>query len=402
MNSRHMTLLTVTSAFTFRFESECDFKMWLLLLLILPVHIRERRSVKVAAFLIVVGTLVFWWFNFPFQKFFLMFHNQDNRKTVLIWNPSQSADQDIFSQRCDFAQCNIITNRSELPLESYDAIVVIFNDEFSEEMELPEFGSERNPRQRLVFFTQNPPPAFPLNYNKTQFENLFNWTMTYRMDSDISFPFGRIIPKESAPRNQREFLASKARNGKRLLPAVGNKTKTIAWMASDCNATSQQGNYVKELSRYVAVDVYGECGNVTCDPQCDDMLQSMYKFHLSFENSLCPDYVTEKFFQMMNHDIVPVVYGEADYSQHAPPYSYIDARKFEPNELATYLNLLDKNDTLYNEYFWWKDYYRVESSVKETYRRGFCDLCQKLNQRIEFKSYPELASSWGDECTPSV
>ena len=173
-------------------------------------------------------------------------------------------------------------------------------------------------------------------------------------------------------------------------------------MASDCNATSQQGNYVKELSRYVAVDVYGECGNVTCDPQCDDMLQSMYKFHLSFENSLCPDYVTEKFFQMMNHDIVPVVYGQADYSQHAPPYSYIDARKFEPNELATYLNLLDKNDTLYNEYFWWKDYYRVESSVKETYRRGFCDLCQKLNQRIEFKSYPELASSWGDECTSSV
>jgi hypothetical protein len=27
--------------------------------------------------------------------------------------------------------------------------------------------------------------------------------------------------------------------------------------------------------------------------------------------------------------------------------------------LAKYLDILDKNDTLYNEYFWWKPFYKL-------------------------------------------
>jgi alpha-1,3-fucosyltransferase len=64
------------------------------------------------------------------------------------------------------------------------------------------------------------------------------------------------------------------------------------------------------------------------------MLESTYKFYLSFENTVCPDYVTEKLFKILAHDVVPVVYGGADYTQQAPPISYIDARKFKPKDLA--------------------------------------------------------------------
>jgi alpha-1,3-fucosyltransferase len=72
------------------------------------------------------------------------------------------------------------------------------------------------------------------------------------------------------------------------------------------------------------------------DPQCYDMLESTYKFYLSFENAICPDYVTEKIFQNSGsrHSPGPVVYGGADYCQHAPPHLYIDARKFKPKDLA--------------------------------------------------------------------
>ena len=66
--------------------------------------------------------------------------------------------------------------------------------------------------------------------------------------------------------------------------------------------------------------------------------------------------MTEKFFQILKHNMVPVVYGGADYSSIAPPYSYIDARQFKPHELAIYLEKLAANKTLYNEYFWWKGY----------------------------------------------
>jgi alpha-1,3-fucosyltransferase len=38
------------------------------------------------------------------------------------------------------------------------------------------------------------------------------------------------------------------------------------------------------------------------------MIEVKYKFYSSVENSICNDNVTEKFFEIMNHDIVPVVY----------------------------------------------------------------------------------------------
>lgn len=57
------------------------------------------------------------------------------------------------------------------------------------------------------------------------------------------------------------------------------------------------------LSKYLSVDVYGECGDLDCprlfQDACYKMLEREYKFYLSFENSLCRDYVTEKFFGIL-------------------------------------------------------------------------------------------------------
>ena len=62
---------------------------------------------------------------------------------------------------------------------------------------------------------------------------------------------------------------------------------------------------LQSLSEHIPVDVYGKCGNLTCAKsaggwgpmQCDT--DKIYKFNLSFENSLCPDYVTEKFYDLL-------------------------------------------------------------------------------------------------------
>ena len=102
-------------------------------------------------------------------------------------------------------------------------------------------------------------------------------------------------------------------------------------------------NLVKSLQNYMPVDIYGDCGTHKC-PDKEDCLQYIsdnYKFYISFENSLCKDYVTEKFFQAMSHDILPIVYGGTDYSEIAPPKSYINVLPdFEkPNDLASFLTV---------------------------------------------------------------
>lgn len=91
------------------------------------------------------------------------------------------------------------------------------------------------------------------------------------------------------------------------------------------------------------------------------MLSRHYRFYLSFENSLCPDYVTEKLYRPLAHDTVPVVYGGADYSDFFPARSYVDGRHFEnPEALADHLEKLIAKDTLYSSYFEWKSQYVVD------------------------------------------
>jgi len=53
--------------------------------------------------------------------------------------------------------------------------------------------------------------------------------------------------------------------------------------------------------RYVQVDVYGGCGTLRClrseFDRCRQLLNNDYKFYLSFENSNCDYYITEKFYE---------------------------------------------------------------------------------------------------------
>ena len=59
------------------------------------------------------------------------------------------------------------------------------------------------------------------------------------------------------------------------------------------------------------MDIFGQCGDRS---QVDfGELPSKYKFYLSFENSVCEDYVTEKFFRALRDRVLPVVMGESTF-----------------------------------------------------------------------------------------
>ena len=76
------------------------------------------------------------------------------------------------------------------------------------------------------------------------------------------------------------------------------------------------------------------------------------------------DYVTEKFFNLLPYNVIPVVLNGADMSQLAPPHSFINVMDFKTTEeLALYLHTLDQDDKLFASYFWWRDYYTVKVKI---------------------------------------
>ena len=88
-----------------------------------------------------------------------------------------------------------------------------------------------------------------------------------------------------------------------------------------------------------------------------------YKFYLSFENALCQDYITEKFFLAMYAGALPIVYGglsKGDYEKIAPDHSFIHVDDYDTIEdLSNHLTYLSNNIEAYNSYFWWRQHYKV-------------------------------------------
>lgn len=79
-----------------------------------------------------------------------------------------------------------------------------------------------------------------------------------------------------------------------------------------------------------------------------------------------------------SYDVVPIVYGGANYSVLAPPGSYINALDYDsPKELADHLKALMKNPREYAKYFRWKRYYKINKGS----RRAACNLCEFLHKR---------------------
>ena len=80
-----------------------------------------------------------------------------------------------------------------------------------------------------------------------------------------------------------------------------------------------------------------------------------YLFHLSFENGILEDYITEKLWGALASGTLPVYYGAPNIHEHVPPKSIIVATDFDsPEELGRYLSKVAANKTLYDSYHAWR------------------------------------------------
>lgn len=139
------------------------------------------------------------------------------------------------------------------------------------------------------------------------------------------------------------------------------------YVQSDCDPPSDRDSYVRELMTHIEVDSYGECLRNKDLPQklknpasmdADDFYRiiAQYKFILAFENAICEDYITEKFWRPLRLGVVPVYYGSPSITDWLPSNrSAILVSEFShPRELARYIRHLDHDDRQYEAYIEWK------------------------------------------------
>ena len=307
-------------------------------------------------------------------------NNTVKRKKILYWNSSflnvSKIAVEYLNTYKDFP-CEITDRRQYLP----EADAVVFSTQYLDSLPKKIRG------QVWVFETAEAPLT---GFNPTdmkQWDNLFNYTMTYRRDSDF-------------PMFYDEFTDISKNEQTGTLSVFANKSKFMIWFVGHCKTESKREVYAREIEKHCGkFKIIGKCGENNClydNKQCvAKYLNDDYKFYYSAENALCRDYITEKSFDRLRYNIVTFVRGGSNYSMYLPPGSYIDTKTYNNSaELCQFLKIVGQNRTMYDRYFVWRKHYKI-AGMPYGRERPWRDLCMRLhNPDKHHRLYNSIHDWW--------
>ncbi|RCN53372.1 hypothetical protein ANCCAN_00435 [Ancylostoma caninum] len=109
-----------------------------------------------------------------------------------------------------------------------------------------------------------------------------------------------------------------------------------------------------------------------------------HRFYIAFENSICKEYVTEKYFLRLSQLLVPVVFKRKILEELGlPSDSFIALDDFDSiGELGNYLNKLRSDDHSYSRYFAW-----TKTFAKPILYRSdvLCEICKDIYNQSEME-----------------
>ncbi|KAI4898758.1 hypothetical protein NFI96_001006 [Prochilodus magdalenae] len=296
-------------------------------------------------------------------------NGQESEIVVLIWSWPLGYQFDLNSCEANYGikGCLLTLDRSQLD----KAHSVMFHHKDIKD-DLPYLLSvSRPPRQKWVWMNMEP----PIHLKKLpEADDLFNLTCSYRRDSDVWMPYGRLV---EVSEKDKAFRLPK-------------KDKLVCWIVSNWRDSYGRVVYFKEFSKHIKVDTYGRHFGTYIDYRNYSTIMSSCKFYLSFENSVFRDYISEKVYNPMRLGAVPVVLGppRENYEEYIPKDSFIHVDDFKtPRELAEHLKLLDQNQEMYERYFAWrKDYVAKKSPFGQEHACRICDHVRRYKTFRVFKN----------------
>jgi hypothetical protein len=251
-------------------------------------------------------------------------------KLILTWNDwwgkfyGYGKKTPFETNFCPVTNCEFTDDRKRL--NESDLVVVHGLDPIQDE------PAYRPINQRWVFFFYES-PFYSTNARGLSNE-FFNYTSTYRQDSDFSgfYEASSLFYWEHNPDFDENF------------DYFTQKTKFAAIVITrdHQNDLSARFAYINELKKYIEIDIFypglnepTQNGGLPCPKNfkdnrtinlvhpdhphhgiCKEVISAEYKFYLAFENSICDQYITEEFFSILRRNIVPVVIGAGPYDYY--------------------------------------------------------------------------------------
>ncbi|PJF18961.1 Alpha-(1,3)-fucosyltransferase [Paramicrosporidium saccamoebae] len=293
--------------------------------------------------------------------------------SVLLWDTEGlekvAGDTELASQ-CS-VPCRVTTDRSE---SGKAHMILAVGDE------VPDVFAILQPFQQKALFVLEPDLSLP---NAEKRVDPFHMLVSYSRHSDIRVDYSRSLSIPSG------------------LPVFAQKTKKAlaAAFISNCDNNGDARyrlDYLRELSVHMDIDSYGACLHTPGLPTDVNFkeIASQYHYVLVLENTVLDDYVTDKFYEALSTDAIPVYLGAPNIAEFLPDrqsnHIVIEARNFpDPTGLATHLKELALDEKAYMEYFEWRSVghdpsFSKQNDFEATGKNSFvCRMCEHYNLRVE-------------------
>ncbi|XP_059060995.1 alpha-(1,3)-fucosyltransferase C-like [Achroia grisella] len=309
-------------------------------------------------------------------------------KYILVWTSFYGIVEDgqeaFVKRECSFKNCYITHNRNLFSdLRYFDVILFNGQDLSGKGGDLP---VTRSVMQKYIFAINDSADNYPVC--NPVYDDFFNWTWTYRLESTIPYKFITVNNKHDQELGSNiNWRQNMTPINNQLRMQLDTKFKAAAIFLDKCESRSKRELFLKKLqyhlSKYnLTVDVFGECGSMRCKRNtmtpCYYRLRKNYFFYLALEDSIAIDYITKDILNAYKNNAVPIVFGGAYYEQFLPPNSYINGLTMGEETLAKIMNDIVKNRERYYQFFKWKNHYTItESPVL-----NLCSLCASLNNHV--------------------
>ena len=141
------------------------------------------------------------------------------------------------------------------------------------------------------------------------------------------------------------------------LPALRryNKAKTRFCAFIQRHPIARRDRFVQKLQRHKKVDCPGACLNnceaIGSSPEDAMEFMSGRKFTVTFENSVHPDYITEKIYMALSAGSVPIYSGSPTIARYVNPEAFINVDDFPTeDEAIAHIIRVDRDPRLYERY----------------------------------------------------